>query len=126
MINGDRGEGNLDDDYDIIDGVDIENHTPMDDIVSMDDDENPNSKPKPENEELSEPKKQEPLLQNHSQDTKQRASEPEVPLRSIPEAHRKELRNMILDRGHLRAKIKERLQLNGFYNIKKLGRDNVV
>ena len=57
MINGDRGEGNLDDDYDIIDGVDIDNHTPMDDIVSMDDDENPK---KPENEELSEPKKQEP------------------------------------------------------------------
>lgn len=38
MINNDRGEGNLDDDYDIIDGVDT---TPMDDIVSMDDDENP-------------------------------------------------------------------------------------
>ena len=37
MINNDRGEGNLDDDYDIIDGVDT---TPMDDIVSMDDDEN--------------------------------------------------------------------------------------
>jgi hypothetical protein len=32
MINGDRGEGNLDDDYDIIDGADIEHHTQMDDI----------------------------------------------------------------------------------------------
>jgi hypothetical protein len=50
----------------------------------------------------------------------------EVPLRSIPEPVRKELRNMILDRNHLRAKIKERLQVNGFYNIKKLGRDNVI
>lgn len=33
---------------------------------------------------------------------------------------------MILDRNHLRAKIKERLQVNGFYNIKKLGKDNVI
>ena len=39
MINGDRGEGNLDDDYDIIDGADIEHHTPMDDIMSIDEQE---------------------------------------------------------------------------------------
>jgi hypothetical protein len=115
MINGDRGEGNLDDDYDIIDGVDA----PMDDIVSLEDDEIPK---KPEHEE--EPKKQEPPAQ--SQETKQRAPEAEVPLRSIPESYRKELRNRFLDRGHLRAKIKERMQLNGFYNIKKIGKDNVI
>jgi hypothetical protein len=39
MINGDRGEGNLDDDYDIIDGVDIDHHTQMDDIMSNEDEE---------------------------------------------------------------------------------------
>ena len=118
MVNGDRGEGNLDDDYDIIDGVDT---TPMDDIVSMEDDEHPK---KPELEE--EPKKQEPLPQSQSQETKQRVTEAEVPLRSIPESYRKELRNRFLDRGHLRNKIKERMQLNGFYNIKKIGKDNVI
>ena len=47
---------NLDDDYDIIDGVDT---TPMDDIVSMEDDDHPK---KTELEE--EPKKQEPLPQS--------------------------------------------------------------
>jgi hypothetical protein len=44
MINGDRGEGNLDDDYDVIDGVDIEPHTPIDDIVSNEEEENPRKK----------------------------------------------------------------------------------
>jgi hypothetical protein len=39
MINGDRGEGNLDDDYDIIDGADIEHHTQMDDIMSLEEEE---------------------------------------------------------------------------------------
>lgn len=39
MINGDRGEGNLDDDYDIIEGADIDHHAPMDDIVSIEDEE---------------------------------------------------------------------------------------
>jgi hypothetical protein len=50
MINGDRGEGNLDDDYDIIDGVDIEPRTPVDDIVSIDEEEP--KKPISENPEM--------------------------------------------------------------------------
>jgi len=74
---------------------------------------------------LPSPKKQE-IAAQLSQETRQRTPDAEVPLRSIPEPVRKELRNMILDRNHLRAKIKERLQVNGFYNVKKLGRDNVV
>jgi hypothetical protein len=38
MVNGDRGEGNLDDDYDIIEGNDIDHHTQMD-IMSNEEDE---------------------------------------------------------------------------------------
>lgn len=110
MINGDNGERNLDDDYEIIDGVDIDHHTPIDDIASMEDEEDPKKLLVPEEEQeqismISEPKKQQEVL---SQPLK--APEVEVPLRSIPEPVRKELlRNMILDRNHLRAKIKERL-----------------
>lgn len=44
----------------------------------------------------------------------------------MPEQQRRELRNMILNRHHLRDKIKERLQANGFYNIKKHGREAIV
>lgn len=115
MINGDRGEGNLDDDYDINEGA----ATPVDDIDSMDDDEH--SK-RPELEDDLKP----PQAQSHSQETRQRAQETEVPLSRIPDVVKKELRHRFLDRGHLRAKIKERMQLNGFYNIKKLGKENVI
>lgn len=55
MINGDRGEGNLDDDYDINEGA----ATPVDDIDSMDDDEH--SK-RPELEDDLKP----PQAQSHS------------------------------------------------------------
>ena len=52
--NIDKGEANLDDDYDVIDGVEIENHTPIDDVVSVEEEV---EEPKKNPEEEVEPKK---------------------------------------------------------------------
>ena len=54
LTNIEKGEANLDDDYDVIDGVEMENHTPLDDVVSLEED---GEEPKKNPEEAIETKK---------------------------------------------------------------------
>ena len=54
VTNIEKGEANLDDDYDVIDGVEMENNTPIEDVVSLDED---GEEPKKNPEEVIEVKK---------------------------------------------------------------------
>ena len=48
-------------------------------------------------------------------------------IKCMAEKDKRELfKSMILNRPVLRDKIKERFQVNGFYNIKKHGRDSII